>query len=250
MLKFRKLLNSQRRNSLFFHFVFPKVEFLNTRCQLLENCRVAGRRPKRMWILERQEGQEGSWERLSCANCTTNQSSVLSITVASVARATRDARRPAAAGAAKLAATRDLQHLILLCSGTRTTWRLLGLALLLISCLVWFSLFCSIFLTISFVAVAFCVLSIVAQFFNLLHDVDARQQKPARILLGECAFLIYCCNLLSLEKLENYLLCRISGYQARITKLKQFSILLPIILKLHCNCAHFQCRFMYSISHK
>lgn len=94
MLKFRKLLNSQRRNSLFFHFVSPKVEFLNTRCQLLENCRVAGRRPKRMWILERQEGWEGSWKRLSCANCTTNQSSVLSITVASVARATRDVPPP------------------------------------------------------------------------------------------------------------------------------------------------------------
>lgn len=171
--------------------------------------------------------------------------------MASVARATRDVPPPPPPSNLQQLATCNISsycawELGLL--GACLVW--LGLALLLISCLVWSSLFCSIFLTISFVAVAFCVLSIVAQFFNLLHDVDARQQKPARILLGECEFLIHCCNLLSLQKLRNYLLCRISGHQARITKLRRFSILLPIILKLHCNCAHFQCRFMYSISHK
>lgn len=116
-------------------------------------------------------------ERLSCANCTTNQSSVLSITVASVARATQDVPPP---NLQQLATCNISSY----CAGAGATWRLVRLALLLISFLVRSSFLlhalsahCSIFLTISFVAVAFCVLSIVAQFFNLFHDVSARRRN-------------------------------------------------------------------------
>lgn len=68
-------------------------------------------------------------ERLSCANCTTNQSSVLSITVASVARATQDVPPP---NLQQLATCNISSY----CADARATWRLVRLALFLISFLV------------------------------------------------------------------------------------------------------------------